>query len=169
MRHAEQEAAAILRARHDLPAEAGDDFSIQNQRALMAAELATQTSFQRLITALGLLSLVVGGVGILSIMLLSVRERRAEIGLRVAVGARRADIVSQFLGESLILSSAGGALGIALGVGAAAVVASSTSWEAGVTRLALGVAIGATLAIGIGFGVIPAWRAAALDPVDALQ
>ncbi|HJR63129.1 MAG TPA: ABC transporter permease [Gemmatimonadaceae bacterium] len=164
-----EEAAAILRARHDLPVGANDDFTIQNQRALMEAELATQASFQRLVTGLGLLSLVVGGVGILSIMLLSVRERRAEIGLRVAVGARRQDIVWQFLAESLILSVAGGALGIGLGVGAAALVASSTAWEARVTQLALGVAIGATVAIGLGFGVIPAWRAARLDPVDALR
>jgi putative ABC transport system permease protein len=148
---------------------ADDDFTIQNQRSLMAAELATQASFQRLVTGLGLLSLVVGGVGILSIMLLAVRERRAEIGLRVAVGARRQDIVWQFLAESLILSLAGGALGIGLGVAGAGVVSSTTAWAARVTPLALGVAIGATMSIGVGFGVIPAWRAARLDPVEGLR
>jgi putative ABC transport system permease protein len=165
----EAEAAAILRARHDLPVGADDDFTIQSQRALMAAELGTQASFQRLVTGLGLLSLLVGGVGILSIMLLSVRERRAEIGLRVAVGARRQDIVWQFLSESLILSLAGGALGLGLGAAAAGLLASWSAWEVRVTQLAVEVAVGATVAIGLGFGVVPAWRAARLDPVEGLR
>lgn len=168
-RAANDDAAAILRARHDVPAGGRDDFTIQNQRALFAAELAAKTSFQRLIMGLGFLSLVVGGVGILSIMLLSVRERRHEIGLRIAVGARRQDLLAQFLAEALMLAGAGGALGILLGVGAAALVSSATAWDARVFGTTIAIAIGAVVAIGVCFGVLPAWRAARLEPIAALQ
>jgi putative ABC transport system permease protein len=169
MEDAEAEVAAILRERHDIPPGAKDDFSIQNQRALLEAELATQASFRRLIVGLGFLSLLVGGVGILSIMLLSVRERRPEIGLRVAVGARRPDIAAQFLAEAVLLAAGGGAAGVVAGLGAAELVASVTSWEARVTGKALLAAIGSVAAIGLCFGVYPAWRAASVDPIEALQ
>ena len=169
MEDAEAEVAAILRERHDIPPGAKDDFSIQNQRALLEAELATQASFRRLIAGLGFLSLLVGGVGILSIMLLSVRERRPEIGLRVAVGARRPDIAAQFLAEAVLLAAGGGAAGVVAGLGAAELVSSVTSWEARVTAKALLAAIGSVAAIGLCFGVYPAWRAASVDPIEALQ
>jgi putative ABC transport system permease protein len=169
MPEAEEEAAAILRVRHDLPEGGRDDFVIQNQRALLAAQLATQTSFQRLIVGLGFLSLIVGGVGILSIMLLSIRERREEIGLRIAVGAKRLDILAQFLTEALILASAGGALGVLLGLGLAAIVSATTSWHATVSEATLAIAVASALAIGLCSGVFPAWRAATLDPIFALR
>lgn len=169
MEDAEAEVAAILRERHDIPPGAQDDFSIQNQRVVLEAELATQASFRRLILGLGFLSLLVGGVGILSIMLLSVRERRPEIGLRVAVGARRPDIAAQFLAEAVLLAAGGGAAGVLAGLGAAELVSSVASWEARVTGKALLVAIGSAAAIGLGFGVYPAWRAASVDPIEALQ
>jgi putative ABC transport system permease protein len=169
MTQAQEEVAAILRERHDIPPGARDDFSIQNQRAVLAAELATQTSFQRLILGLGFLSLLVGGVGILSIMLLSARERRPEIGLRMAVGARRPDIAAQFLGEAVLLAAAGGGIGILAGFGAAALVSSVTEWDAHVSGRALLVASASVAAIGLCFGVYPAWRAASVDPIAALQ
>lgn len=169
MEEAEAEAAAILRARHDVRDGARDGFTIQNQRVLLAAELATRTSFQRLIAGLGLLSLFVGGTGILSIMLLSIRERRPEIGLRVAVGARRRDIVAQFLAEALLLAAAGGTLGILAGAAAAGIVSTLTTWDARLSALPLIVTTLSVVAIGLLFGVLPAWGAARLDVVEALR
>jgi putative ABC transport system permease protein len=169
MVEAQGEVAAILRERHGLPPGARDDFLVENQRVLLAAELATQSSFRRLIIGLGFLSLLVGGVGILSLMLLSIRERRPEIGLRVAVGARRPDIAVQFLAEALLLAAAGGVVGILLGLGAAQLVTSVTAWDARVSTATLLVAVGSVAAIGLGFGVYPAWRAASLDPIESLQ
>jgi putative ABC transport system permease protein len=169
MADAEADVAAILRERHDLPVGARDDFSIQNQRMLLEAELATQASFRRLIMGLGFLSLLVGGVGILSIMLLSARERRPEIGLRVVVGARRPDIVVQFLAEALLLAAGGGAAGILAGLGAAELISLVTAWEARVSGRTLLVALGSVAGIGLCFGAYPAWRAASVDPIEALQ
>lgn len=166
---AERDAGAILRVRHDLHVNARDDFVIQNQRAILAVELAAQTSFTRLILGLGFLALLVGGVGIMSVMLLSIRERRAEIGLRVATGARARDIVTQFLAESLILAICGGVLGVGGGVVIASVLSSATEWQAQVSALTIAIASSSAIAIGIGFGVFPAWKAASLDPIEALQ
>jgi putative ABC transport system permease protein len=166
---AENQTGAVLRFRHDIARGESDDFVVQNQRVLLSAELAAQTAFQRLITGLGFLALIVGGVGILSIMLLSVRERRREIGLRIAVGARRRDIALQFLTEALVLAGAGGAAGLVLGYAVASVVSSATRWDARVSELPLVVAVASVFILGIGSGVLPARRAAALDPIDALQ
>ncbi|MGH7467833.1 MAG: ABC transporter permease, partial [Longimicrobiales bacterium] len=105
---------------------------------------------------------------ILSILLLSARERRAEIGLRVAVGARRRDIVTQFLLESLTLALAGGLLGILLGGAGSVVLSIATRWDAHVSATTLLIASTSTLALGLACGVIPAWRAASLDPAVAL-
>jgi putative ABC transport system permease protein len=169
MMEAEADAAAILRARHRTAEDARDDFAIQNQRTLLDAELATQASFRRLVVGLGFLSLVVGGVGILSMMQLSVRERRPEIGLRMAVGARRADIGLQFLAEALLLAAAGGVIGLLLGLGTAKLVSSVTSWDARISERTLTVALVSVGLIGVAAGVTPAWRAARLDPVEALS
>jgi putative ABC transport system permease protein len=111
----------------------------------------------------------VGGAGILSILLLSTRERRAEIGLRVAVGARRRDIVAQFLFEALALAGAGGLLGILLGYGLAGAVSALTRWDARVSATVLLIAVTSTATLGLACGVLPAWRAATLNPVDALR
>jgi len=170
MDEAEEEVAAILRERHRLDRYGRpDDFKIQNQRVVMNAELATVSSFRTMITGMGAVALVVGGVGILSIMLLSVRERRSEIGLRVAVGARRRDVWLQFLLESVVLGGAGGLLGLVLGVGASWVVSVSTDWRAIVTTPSIVIALASALTVGVVFGVYPAYRAASWDPIEALR
>jgi putative ABC transport system permease protein len=170
MDEAEQEVAAILRERHRLARyDRPDDFRIQNQRVIMNAELATVASFRRMITGMGAVALAVGGVGILSIMLLSVRERRSEIGLRVAVGARRRDVWVQFLIEAIVLGGAGGLLGLVLGISASSVVSAATEWTAVVTPPAIGLALASALTVGVVFGVYPAFRAASWDPIEALR
>lgn len=166
---AADDATAILRVRHGIAAGERDDFVIDSQRALLGASLDSNASFRRLLTALGLLSLLVAGVGILSVMLLSVRERRSEIGLRMAVGARRADVVLQFLAEAVALAAGGVLAGIPLGAAAAVAVSAATTWDARVSTGTIAVAVLAAMATGVGAGVLPAWRAAILDPADALR
>lgn len=170
MDEAAAEAAVILRERHRLSRYGRpDDFAIQNQRVIIEAELATVSSFRRMIVGMGSMALLVGGVGILSIMLLSVRERRSEIGLRIAVGARRRDIWLQFLVEAIALAVAGGLVGLVIGLGSTWMVSAWTEWNAVLTWTSIFVAVSAALAIGIVSGVYPAFRAAALQPVDALR
>lgn len=165
---AETDAADLLRARHDIGAGDEDDFVIQNQRVLLETELAAQASFRRLIIGLGVLALIAGGSGILALMLLSVRERRREIGLRIAVGARRRDIAMQFLGESLLLAFTGGIAGITLGALASRLIATFSTWPATTSPQAIITAGAAALLTGTLSGVPPAWRAASLDPVEGL-
>jgi putative ABC transport system permease protein len=170
MDEAAEEVAVIVRERHRLERYGRpDDFAIQNQRVVIEAELATVASFRRMITGMGGMALVVGGVGILSIMLLSVGERRGEIGLRVAVGARRRDIWLQFLVEALSLAAAGGLVGLLVGLGSTWVVSAATEWNATVTPTSIAVAVSASIAVGLASGVYPAFRAAALRPIDALR
>ena len=167
---AENQIADILRTRHRIRERSGkDDFAIQNQRLILEARLETLASFRRMILGLGGVALFVGGVGILSIMLLSVRERRNEVGLRIAVGARKKDILTQFRVEALILGTAGGAVGLVLGVGVAWVVGVATQWQTSINETALLVGLFSTLFVGVAFGVFPAQRAAALDPIEALR
>jgi putative ABC transport system permease protein len=163
------EAAAILRVLHGIPAGEKDDFVIQSQRALLEARLDSEASFRRLLAGLGLLSLLVAGIGILSVMLLSVRERRGEIGLRVAVGGRRSDLIVQFLAEALWLAGGGLLVGIPVGAAAAVITSAMTAWDARVSAGTIVVTVVAALVTGAGAGVLPAWRAACLDPVDALR
>lgn len=167
---AEDQISTILRARHRM-VELGreDDFAIQNQRLILTARMEAISSFRRMILWLGSVALLAGGVGILSIMLLSVRERRNEVGLRVAVGARRKDILIQFLMESLFLGVAGGVVGVLLGLGASWSIAAWTDWTTRVNGVALVVGVGSALLVGVIFGVFPAQRAAAMDPIEALR
>jgi len=162
--------SAVLRTRHRLQ-ETGreDDFTMQNQALVLEAEIETVASFRRMINGLGAVALIVGGVGILAIMLLSVKERTNEVGLRVAVGARRRDIRVQFLAEALMLGGLGGGVGVVLGLGAAWIIGITTEWSTTVTPGATGIALGSALLIGVVFGVIPAQKAAAMDPIEALR
>ncbi len=122
-----------------------------------------------LLAAVAGVSLLVGGIGIMNIMLVSVTERTREIGLRLAVGARPRDVLSQFLIEATALSTIGGAIGVALGVGAAVMIARAAGWPSLVSVDAILVAVGVSGLIGVFFGFYPARRAAKLDPIEALR
>ena len=167
---AREQIADVLRTRHRT-AELGrvDDFVIRSQQVMLEARLETIASFRRLILGLGAVAVVVGGVGILSIMLLTVRERRNEVGLRVAVGARRRDILVQFLVEALLLGAAGGAVGVLAAIVVAWIVGRSTEWQTILNGTALLVGLVSALGIGVLFGVYPAHRAAALDPIRSIE
>ncbi len=162
--------SSVLRDRHQLDASgAPDDFRIDNQMLVLDAEREAAAAFQRLITALAAVALVVGGVGILSIMLLSIRERRNEIGLRIAVGAKRRDVRTQFIVEALILGTAGGATGLVVGLLAAISIGRATEWQTAISGEAIALALGAALAVSFVFGVFPAQSAAAQDPIESLR
>jgi len=164
---AEKEIASLLRQRHRLQSKP-DDFTIQNQATLLETERETGRSMTLLIGGVAGISLLVGGVGILAVMMMTVRERVAEIGLRRALGARRRDIRNQFLLESVFLSGGGGLLGVMAGV-LAIRCASVLGWETGVSWPAAVVAFAFSWAIGVIFGLYPAMRAARLEPIQALR
>jgi putative ABC transport system permease protein len=160
----------LLRERHRLDRrDAGDDFEIQTQAELMAAHQEIGDTFTTLVGGLAAVSLLVGGVGVLAIMLISVRERTREIGLRMAVGARRRDVRTQFLAEAVMLGTGGGVAGIALGLGTAAVLAAATDLPIAVEPYSVALSFTFSLVVGVFFGVYPAHRASLLDPLEALR
>jgi putative ABC transport system permease protein len=122
-----------------------------------------------LLAAIASISLLVGGIGIMNIMLVSVTERTREIGIRMAIGARGADVLTQFLIESIVMSIFGGALGVAIGIGGARILASFTGWSTAVSPEIIFIAIAFSAAVGIFFGFYPARKAASLNPIDALR
>ena len=125
--------------------------------------------FTLLLGAVGGISLLVGGIGIMNVMLISITERRLEIGIRRALGARRRDIQGQFLIESIILSLLGGAMGLALGIGASYVICQFTNWTFVIPAMSIVLGVGVATAAGLFFGYYPAWQAARLDPIAALR
>jgi len=159
----------ILRERHRLRTEKKDDFTIQNQAELLRAQEDTQRTFTSLTVGVASLSLAVGGVGILAVMLMSVRERVREIGLRRALGARRSDILVQFLLEAMMLSLSGGLVGVLVGVAATLVVAYVADWQAVLVPQTLLLAVACSAAIGLIFGTIPARKASLANPVTSLR
>lgn len=165
---AEREIRRLLRRRHRLRGKP-DDFTIQNQATLLKAERETSQAMIWLVGGAAGISLLVGGVGILAVMLISVRERTEEIGLRRAVGARRRDIRNQFLLEAALLSSGGGLLGIALGVGSAWLVSRLGYWETLLSWPSSLISLVFSVALGMVFGLYPAMRAARLEPIEALR
>jgi putative ABC transport system permease protein len=169
MQAAQDEAKALLRQRHHLsPAEA-DDFSIRNLQEIFAAQEASSSIMSLMLAGVASVSLIVGGIGIMNIMLVSVRERTREIGLRQAVGAKVRDILTQFLVEAVTLSIAGGFAGVLLGIGASTVISRLAGWNTVVGPGAVALAVFFSALVGIGFGYYPARKAAYLDPIEALR
>jgi putative ABC transport system permease protein len=163
------EITAALRERHGLTGTAADDFTIQNQDQLLATVSSVSTLLTVLLAGIASISLIVGGIGIMNIMLVSVRERTREIGIRKAIGARGRDIMAQFLIEALVLSLAGGLFGIAIGLAISALIGVVAGWGFIFSPLTILAAVGFSLMVGIVFGVWPASQAARLDPVVALR
>ena len=166
---AQQEIAQILRDVHDLGANDPDDFEVRNQGDLAAAATGTTEIMTLLLSAIASISLLVGGIGIMNIMLVSVTERTREIGLRLALGARGRDVLTQFLVESVVMSVLGGIIGVLTGFAGAAVVASATGWTTVISPPTVALALGFAGAVGVFFGFYPARKAAALDPIEALR
>jgi putative ABC transport system permease protein len=165
----ESDIAALLRDRHHLPPERDDDFSVHDMSEIAAAQEQGTETMTMLLASVALVSLVVGGIGIMNIMLVSVTERTREIGIRIALGAQPRHILLQFLVEALALSVAGGLLGIVCGVATAASVAARLDWPIRVQPAAVAVSIAFSALVGVVFGLYPARKASAVDPIDALR
>jgi putative ABC transport system permease protein len=166
---AQLEVSAIMRDAHGLAPNEPDDFQVKNQAELAAAAQGTTQVMTLLLAAIASISLLVGGIGIMNIMLVSVTERTREIGLRLALGARGSDVQKQFLIESVVMSVAGGLLGVAFGYTGSAVIAAVTGWSTLISAPTVMMALGFAGAVGVFFGFYPARRAAGLDPIEALR
>jgi putative ABC transport system permease protein len=166
---AESQIRALLRDRHRLPLGADDDFSIRNLSEIASAQQEGTRTLTTLLAAIAAVSLLVGGIGIMNIMLVSVTERTREIGLRMAVGAKPADIRLQFLVEALALAVTGGLIGVALGVFGAWYLATSFGWEVLYRPDIIAIAVGFSGLVGVVFGLYPAHKASRLDPITALR
>jgi putative ABC transport system permease protein len=159
----------ILRREHRLPRERDDDFTIRNQADFLTTFAETSKVFGSLLAGIAAVSLVVGGIGIMNIMLVSVTERTREIGLRMAVGARGRDILNQFLIEAVTLSLIGGLIGVALGVGGSWAIGEFAGWRTQMSVESVVLAVGFAGAVGVFFGYYPARKASRLLPIDALR
>jgi putative ABC transport system permease protein len=159
----------LLRERHNIPPGGDDDFLVRTLDEMAGVLTQTTDTMTYLLAGIAAVSLLVGGIGIMNIMLVSVTERTREIGLRLSVGARDLDVLLQFLTEAMVLSLAGGAIGVALGYGASKMMTRIMSWSTLVTLDAVLLSFGCAAAIGIFFGFYPARKAAGLDPIDALR
>jgi ABC-type antimicrobial peptide transport system permease subunit len=169
MQDAVQQISDLLRERHRLRPEEPDDFVVRDMSEMTQALSSTSAMMTNLLLCVAAISLVVGGVGIMNIMLVSVTERTREIGLRMSVGARARDILRQFLTESVVLCLAGGAAGIALGWGASWLVSYFLKWPTESSPGAVLAAVIVSATVGVVFGYYPAWKASRLDPIEALR
>jgi putative ABC transport system permease protein len=166
---AQAEISGIMRESHRLADGDPDDFTIRDQTQLAETAQATTRVMTWLLAAVASISLLVGGIGIMNIMLVSVTERTREIGIRLAIGARGSDVMKQFLVESIVLSAMGGLIGVLLGFAGAAIVGMVTGWSTAVPNAAAPVAVGFSAGVGVFFGYYPARKAAALNPIEALR
>ena len=166
---AEEQVTELLRQRHRIRPGMDQDFFLFTQQEIASSAAETSKVMTLLLASIAAVSLMVGGIGIMNIMLVSVTERTREIGIRRAIGARRRDIMMQFLAESAFLSLAGGGLGAGLGIGVATAITQIARWPTMIQPAAVVLAFGYSSAIGLFFGYYPALRAAALDPVEALR
>jgi ABC-type antimicrobial peptide transport system permease subunit len=166
---ATRQITSLLHERHHIKAGQPDDFSIRDMTEITKALSSTSDTMGMLLLFVAAISLVVGGVGIMNIMMVSVTERTREIGLRMAVGARARDILRQFLVEAVVLCLLGGAIGILLGCGGSVAVRFFKHWPTEISVPAIAAAVGVSAAVGVIFGFYPAWKASRLDPIEALR
>ena len=169
MKIAEAQVRELLRQRHRLQPEQDDDFNIRNLSEIVAAEQAASQVLSSLLAAVASVSLLVGGIGIMNIMLVSVTERTREIGLRLAVGARQRDILTQFLAEAVILSLVGALTGVALGIGGTQALAHFADWQVVLKADAILISVASASIVGVFFGWYPARKAARMAPIEALR
>jgi len=169
MSEAEEQIRALLRQRHKLQPQQDDDFWIRNLSEVLQTQEQSSKVMTYLLAAIASVSLLVGGIGIMNIMLVSVTERTREIGLRMAIGARRRDILAQFLVEAITLSLIGGLVGVAFGLGGSELISYFAEWRTLVAIDSILVAFGFAAVVGVFFGFYPARKAAQLDPIDALR
>ena len=166
---AQQQIISLLRQRHNMRPGRDDDFTVRTQQEIAETATATSRVMTVLLGAIAGVSLLVGGIGIMNIMLVSVTERTREIGVRMAVGARGNDILTQFLIEAVTLSSVGGIIGILCGIGASALLSTYAHWPTLISIASIVIAFLFSAAVGVFFGFYPARKAAALDPIEALR
>jgi putative ABC transport system permease protein len=166
---AQEEIKGIMREAHKLGDGADDDFTVRNQTEIAQAATSTTRVMSGLLAAIASISLLVGGIGIMNIMLVSVTERTREIGIRMSIGARGSDVLTQFLVESVVMSLLGGIIGLAAGFGGAALLGHLTGWTTATPASAVLIAVGFSAAVGVFFGYYPARKAAALNPIQALR
>jgi len=166
---AEQQITDLLRERHHIAPGAPDDFNLRHPVDIAEAVAKSTETMELLLASIASISLLVGGIGVMNVMLVSVTERTREIGIRMSVGARGLDIRRQFLLEAIILSLAGGLVGILVGIAASAVIAKMLQWPVRVSQNAIFIAFGFSAAVGVFFGFYPALKASRLDPIEALR
>ena len=159
----------VLRARHQIRAGDSDDFSVRSPEEMARVLSSTTDTMAYLLASVAAISLIVGGIGIMNIMLVSVTERTREIGLRRALGAKRTDVLRQFVAEALSLSLAGGSMGVVLGIGSAYLLSAVLNWTTAISTIAIAMSFGFSALVGVVFGYVPARRAAALMPTEALR
>ena len=169
LEEAEYQIKALLRQRHRIPPNEENDFTVRNLTEVMAVAEESANVMSLLLGAVASISLIVGGIGIMNIMLVSVMERTREIGIRIAVGAKNRDILLQFLTESLVLSLIGGGLGIAIGIGGTYVLSNFTQWPTLISIRAILLSLLFAASVGVFFGLYPARKASLLNPIEALR
>jgi putative ABC transport system permease protein len=165
----QEDVTNLLRERHKIRNGGEDDFQVQNSASILEAMQASTQTFTVLLAAVAAVSLVVGGVGIMNIMLVAVTERTREIGLRMAVGARRSEVLYQFALEAVTLSVVGGLIGLVIGVLGALLMAKLGDWPIAIAAWAAPISLGFSVIVGLVFGAYPSWQASRLDPIEALR
>ncbi|MSS72488.1 MAG: FtsX-like permease family protein [Candidatus Latescibacteria bacterium] len=169
MQEAQDQITTLLRVRHKIGPESPDDFTVRNQAEISDVLQSSSQQMRILLMCVAAVSLIVGGIGIMNIMLVSVTERTREIGIRMAIGAKGRHILLQFLSEALGLSALGGLVGIGLGLAVSRVLSATFGWNTVVPPWAVGMAFAVSGTVGIFFGFYPAWKASRLDPIEALR